>query len=205
MFFLHKRTELRDLKSFTWGHWQALHSSVLLFLWCPCLNSTLFQNRTERFLNFTFLHCPRKKIKRQFPFLRCHHFAIFGVGRTGKLEPRFRAREATQGWVQPEGHHSAYGCKPQGHVPKGFYFLIPLWEPDSRNLRLSYIWERTQNSKTNVIEGLKINTPGSQQKRKGESIYEYLKDHTSKEEWNEKLLAVIRGKLKADKMEHQEV
>ena len=129
-----------------------------------------------------FPHCPRRKIKRQFPFLRCHHFAIFGVGRIGKFEPRFKPREMTEGWVQPGGHHSACGCKPQGHVLKGFYFLILLWNPDSGNLRLSHLSERTQNSKTNVIGGLKINTPGSQQKRQGESIYEYLKDHTSKEE-----------------------
>ena len=155
----------------------------------PELHSIPEQNREIPKLHISAL--PTKKNKK-FPFLRCHHF---GVGRTGKFELRFRPREVTQGWVQPEGHHSAYGCKPQGHVPKNFYSLIPLWEADSRNLWLSYIWERTQNSKTNGIEGLKINTLGSPQKRQGESIYEYLKDHTSKEEWNEKLLAVIRGKL----------
>lgn len=60
---------------------------------------------------------------------------------------------------------TAYRCEPQGYVPKGFYFLTPLWELDSRNFPLSYIGERIQNSKTDVIEGLKINTPGSQQKR----------------------------------------
>lgn len=51
-----------------------------------------------------------------------------------------------------------------------------------------------------------INTPTFTTTEKGkENIYEYLRDHTSKEEGNEKLLAVIQGKLYADKTEHHRV
>lgn len=112
---------------------------------------------------------PEKNKKDQFASLRCHSFVLPGIKRTGKPELRFGPSEVTQGQFSWEDTIVVCGCKPQGHLPKGFYFLRPLWKPGSRNLLLSHIWKKIQKSKTDVTVALKINTPGSQQKKAGKT------------------------------------
>lgn len=123
MFFLHKRTELRPLSHSPKATDRSRTAlALVLMMPMPELHS-LFQNRTERFLNFTFLHCPRKKIKRQFPFLRCHHFAIF----------EWEEQENLNRGSEPEKGHIGFSQKdtiqpmaasPKAMCPKVFTFLF---------------------------------------------------------------------------------